>query len=162
VHQGREGDFRCGDRAVGQSRESSRSTRVQIHECCKRSNGGSEPKVFNAVGRGNVGFCEAPCSSERVFIRDRIARKLSRSGEVCFKASRKTHLEKSRASSPTQSRISYSTGFACFLQCYYQSPYLRPVSASYSASSQKPITIPGGSRLAIILSTRSGVTVMRL
>jgi hypothetical protein len=37
--------FAASARALGQSGESGRSMRGQIHKCCKRSNGGSEPRL---------------------------------------------------------------------------------------------------------------------
>jgi len=41
--------FAASARAMGQSGESSRSMRGQIHKCCKQSNGGTEPKITDAA-----------------------------------------------------------------------------------------------------------------
>jgi hypothetical protein len=40
---------------MGQSGESGRSMRGQIHKCCKQSNGGTEPNSTDAARRTNVG-----------------------------------------------------------------------------------------------------------
>jgi hypothetical protein len=48
--------FAASARALGQSGESGRSMRGQIHKCCKRSNGGSEPEVTDAVALTKVRF----------------------------------------------------------------------------------------------------------
>jgi hypothetical protein len=39
--------FAASARAMGQSGESGRSMRSQIHKCCKQSNGGTEPILQN-------------------------------------------------------------------------------------------------------------------
>jgi hypothetical protein len=41
--KGEKRKFAVGVRALGRSGESGRLMRGQIHKCCKRSNGGSEP-----------------------------------------------------------------------------------------------------------------------
>ncbi|AGI68154.1 hypothetical protein OAN307_c25570 [Octadecabacter antarcticus 307] len=51
--------FAAFARALGPSGGSSRSKRVQIHECCKQSNGREEPTLTNAARCTSVRYHES-------------------------------------------------------------------------------------------------------